>query len=805
MEKTFYPVEVSYTLKNGKPVVQIFGRDETGKQVTLLDDRYTPHFKVLAKDNDIAEKQLMNLHVERERTVGVVSVEKANMTYKGKTVEVLKAFVERPADVPLLRDAAKSIGTVLEADILFSRRYFLDHDIRPLTKHKVECEEVQEKYRTPTYAVKSITHESDSLDTVRILAFDIETYSSTGKLPVAHRDPIIMVALIGDGFRRVITWKDCEHDDLVVVKDEKELIEAVRDAIVEYGPDVLTGYNSDGYDLPFIKERAEKLGAAFDIGTDYTGLRKNRTTDVLITGIANIDLLTYVRKSVRFSLETPVFTLDSVAKELLGDGKIEVDFQEVFRAWENGDKEQLSKFADYNLQDTDLTYRLAELFLPNIMGMAKLIGLPLSHVYSLSYSQLVEWYLLREAFQSNRIAPSRPGENESISRVRERFEGAFVFEPKPGIYKDIIVFDFLSLYPTIISAHNISPETVNVKECKENSEAVPELSEEYWVCKEPRGFISEMIENIIRTRLKVKEEIKKDPDNKMLQARQLALKLVANATYGYLGFVGARWYSVEAARIITAFGRHHIHDVIEKSKEAGFEVLYSDTDSIFLGLGSKKREEAEKFVDVINESLPGLMELEFDGYYSSGIFVAAKGGGGAKKRYALLTEKGELKIKGFETVRRNASKIARSTQKEVLRILLKEHDAEKATAYVKKIVTELKNHTLPAEELVIQTQLQRDPSQYEAIGPHVAAAKRMQEQGKEVYPGMIVQYIVTAGKGRIRDRVKLPDEVANHVYDSEYYINNQVLPAVESLFDTMHVSIVEEVEDKKQSTLGSFL
>jgi len=165
----------------------------------------------------------------------------------------------------------------------------------------------------------------------------------------------------------------------------------------------------------------------------------------------------------------------------------------------------------------------------------------------------------------------------------------------------------------------------------------------------------------------------------MLNARQNSLKILANSFYGYLGFSMARWYCLQCSRSITAYGRNYIQQTIKKVNDSGFTTIYSDTDSVFFTLNKKTKQDSFKILESVNSELPGLMELEFEGSYSKGIFVSTKDSSiGAKKKYALMSERGIMKVRGFETVRRNWSPIAKEAQNHVLKILLSDGDSEKA-------------------------------------------------------------------------------------------------------------------------------
>jgi len=290
-----------------------------------------------------------------------------------------------------------------------------------------------------------------------------------------------------------------------------------------------------------------------------------------------------------------------------------------------------------------------------------------------------------------------------------------------------------------------------------------------------------------------------------MEARSQSLKLLANSFYGYLGFSMARWYSIECARSTTAYGRYYIKKVIDDAGKAGFNVLYSDTDSVFVALEGKSKKDAKEFQQKVNLELPGLMELEHEGFYPRGIFVSAKiGKFGAKKKYALLSESGGLKIRGFELVRRNWSPIAKEVQQKVLDIILKEDDLPKAVKFVKKVVEELKENKVDVSKMIIHTQLQKDIDDYDAIGPHVAIAAKMKKKGINVGPGSKIEFVITKKGDKIRDKARLPSEVTQKDYDPDYYINNQVVPAVEKIFEVLGYTKEDLLESKEQNKLNKF-
>jgi DNA polymerase I len=195
-----------------------------------------------------------------------------------------------------------------------------------------------------------------------------------------------------------------------------------------------------------------------------------------------------------------------------------------------------------------------------------------------------------------------------------------------------------------------------------------------------------------------------------------------------------------------------------------------------------------------------------DGYYKRGIFVTKrnKEGGAAKKRYALLDEKNELKIVGFEYVRRDWCNIAKETQREVIDLVLKEGNPTKAAAYIKEVIKKLKEGKVPKKDLAIVTILRRKVDKYDAKEPHVLAAKKAIEKGAEIGVGSVLSYVITKNGKTISDKAELEEFVKEGDYDADYYINNQVLPAVLKIIQELGYSEEDLVHGGKQTGLGAW-
>lgn len=819
MDLHFYPLDFDYKVKDGKVLVYLYGKTDNGQKICVIHP-HQPFFYASiekAETGALAEK-LKNLKVDgSDGPAYALSWEEAEKELLGKKQKFWKIYANYPKAVPLISKELQAIGIeCYEKDILFIHRYLRDTGIIPMTLVKaIGSYGKEDSLRIPAFFAEKVEQESkEVIPKPRILAIDIETYAERKEINPS-KNPILMIGFYGideqgKEFRKVITWRRFEHqlDYLETVQDEVDLLGRCRDLIINYDPDIITGYFSDGFDFPYIKARAEKYKIPFDICLDKSepmvGSRV-RDGECKIKGILHIDVFKFIRNIFGKDLKTDSLSLDAVAEELLGHKKHTVNLDELGHIWDH-EPERLVDFCAYNLHDAHLTVRLCQLLLPDMVEFTKLNGLPVFDIIRMRFSRLVENYIMKRSMEYNVIAPNKPGDIETEQRREESIEGAFVLEPTPGLYKDMVVFDFRSLYPTIITAHNIGPEGFRCS-CCQDKEQVPG-KEEYWFCQKEKKFLPSVLEELVLRRVDlkrlIKEEKAKGLDTKMLEARSYALKILANSFYGYLGFYGARWYCLECAASTTAYARNYIKHTIQKAAEKGLKVIYADTDSCFIFLEDKIIDQALEFMNEINFDLPGHMELDFQGYYPRGIFVALKGSErGAKKKYALMDEKGKIKITGFETVRRNWSMIAKEVQEKVLALVLTDRQ-EEALKYVRDIVKELKEGKIPKAKLIIKTQITRDLQSYASVGPHVAIAQKLQEKGEAVLPGTVVEYIIARGYGIIRERAKLPEDVKAGEYDAEYYLNHQILPAVASILAVFGYKEDELVGDSSQTGLGKF-
>jgi len=487
-----------------------------------------------------------------------------------------------------------------------------------------------------------------------------------------------------------------------------------------------------------------------------------------------------------------VKTLENVA-DFLGVMKTEehtliedVDFPE---HWESPEKRpMLLKFSKEN---TQCVMGIAQAMLDFAMQMSNLVGLPLDHVGTAAIGFRVEWFLIREAYRIGELVPKR------VERPYFPYAGAVVLEPKPGVHENIAVLDFKSMYPNIMITHNVSPDTYASPSEPEPSCGVnvaPEVKHRFR--REPSGFYKEVLSHLIAARDEIRPKLKKlDPKSaeyRVLDARQKAVKVITNASYGYTGWIGARWYVKPVAEATTAWGRHVISSTIQLAKKVGLEVVYGDTDSIFI---EHEPEKVEKVCEEIGETLG--LEIKPDKVYIRILFTEAK------KRYCGLLPDGQLDIVGLEVIRGDWAAVAKNVQEKVLDIVLKDQSPEKAAKFVREYVLDLRAKKVPYRDLIIWKTLTKPIEEYAVRAPHVEAAKTLKKEGWDLSLGDKIGYVIITGLGHLYEKAK-PYMLASYDdVDIEYYVSKQVVPAASRIL-TMFGITEEKLLSSKTPTLFEF-
>jgi DNA polymerase I len=803
-------LDVDYAEEEESPSVRLFIKTKDGAYVAI-DPNFEDYLYVVSDDPRKTLKVISKLEVEDDgNLIRPRKVESVKRKLLGDRIDAIKVSFHRPKEMSKLRHAMRElpgVKDIYEFDIPTSRRYLIDSGLIPMEGIEVSGR-LEDRNGVKTIILdsppkKAATPEID----LSIMSFDIEVYNPVG-VTRPDKDPISMVSVADNrGLRKVITWKDlgAKLDYVEVVESEREMLKRFVELVKERDVDILLSYNADLFDLPYMRERARQLGVRLELGRDGSEvlIRKRRfSAAAKVRGRLHIDAFAMVDFLATIgNIRLLHYTLGDVYKYLVGKEKVDLEFTEMIKGWEDGG-EAGRRLLEYSMSDADATLEIGLEMLPLFLGLTRIVGQTLFDVQRMTPGQLVEWLLIAEAHRIGELVPARPVGEEYEERSEETYIGAYVMEPMKGLHENLVVFDFRSLYPSIIVSHNIDPSTFNCDCCGPGeATTVPELG--YRFCKKKNGFIPATLEQLIEARAKVKAELKRHRrgtlESRLLDAKQTAFKIVANSFYGMMGYPRARWYCKECAESVTSFGRHYIRRTIEMAKDFGFEVIYGDTDSLHCKLNGKSRDEAMAFMKKVNESLPGIMELELEGFYPRAIFIT-------KKRYAMVDDEGRMVVKGLEFVRRDWAAIAKRTQKSVLEAILRDGSPEKAAEVVRETTRNIFEGLVNIDDLVIYTQLKMPIESYKAIGPHVMAAKRLRKLGREVEPGMMIAYIEAKGPGSISERAIPVEEFKGREYDPDYYIGNQVLPAVMRIMEVLGYSEEDlKFEKRRQVGLDKFI
>ncbi len=792
-------LDVDYLNKGDESLIRLTIKETGGRSYEVFDHSFRPYF-YLVPSKEIDEEILGSAStIDNGRTIKPIEIKRAPIELLGKKVDAYKIFVSSASYVPKLSAAMGQYGICYENDIPFAKRYSIDKDIVPLTEYDISVVEKDAALSFLSFEKigkdNALQKETD-ID-LNIMCFDIEVYNPLG-VPRPEKDPVIMISYLytnGKEMKKgVITFKKIALPFVEVVKDEKAMINAFVEKVRELDIDVIVGYNSANFDVKYLLNRAAAIKIRFNLSR-FEGDTKIEShglvEKVKIGGRSHVDMYTVVKfisivGASESILKLNSKTLKNVYEAITGDKKFAVEKMDIFRLWD-GSAEELETLATYNLADAEALFKVYQTFIPIMIELSRVTYNVLSDVCVSTTGQLVEFMLMHNSVESNEIIPNKPLESEMKERLYNPIEGAYVKTPEPGIYDNLVMFDFRGLYPSIIISYNIDPSAV-CTDCTDYYEAPDGTHFD----KKRKCIIPKILREMTELRVEVKKAYKKNPDNIFLGAKQLALKIVSNSVYGYMGYARSRWYSRACAGSVTAFGRQYIKDSIDRAEKFGLKVIYGDTDSVVAIMGDKSKGDVLKFLKEFNSQLPESMELELEDFYTRGVFVGKKvekGTAGAKKKYALISESGRIKIRGFELVRRDWSKIARDTQKAVLETILNEGDAQKAVDIVKDAVKRLKDGSVPLSELVINTQLRKSIEGYDLKSPELGAARKAVKSGlkkREDVEGAVISYIITKHGSSISDKAEL-EEFAKD-YDSDYYINNQVLPATMRILKELNFS-----------------
>ena len=843
MEFLFQLLDVDYITIGNKTVVRLFGKCDDGKTACIFVNDYEPYFYIQPLDS----KEDLLKFLDEKFKPQVTRVEEVERylphCYMKDKKKIIKVTTNDPRNVPLMRDEIWKEGLakkIFEADIIFKYRFMADRDLHGTRWYKVKGNPINTSTVKTNRKVDLVSMEpSDERPTnFKTMAFDIEIATEEG-LPESNKDPIIMISLAfsptfdGKESMVLVAKPTSQAPGVKTFTNEEEMLQEFLKTIERYDPDIMVGYNSNNFDIPYIIDRLRENNIDQVLGrSNKPSYYRNiaGTTKSFIPGRILVDDYVMIKEmQVKTQLADKGFpklkrySLDAVSKALLNESKTDVSHKEIPKLWAGTD-EDVIRLVEYARQDSILALRLLlkKNLLDKFFELSKVSGLLMQDTLDGGEATRVENMLLKEFNKRGFVLSLKPSVNEMKKRMEERdtlgFKGALVLEPETGLHtKPIVYLDFKSMYPTIFISFNVCPTTLITAESNYSGDKIETPIGSNFVSKETRvGVIPEIVQYLVDERDRLRKEAKETPDEtikKILESKQIAVKYMTNSFYGYTGYTRAKTYDLRVATAITACGRMLIERTNNTvAKHSNMKVVYGDTDSVMVKIDAETPKEAFKIgkelENEINKELEGLVTIKIENVFSTLLILS-------KKRYAgtSIEPKGdgwEEKdvMKGIETVRRDWCDLTGTTLRTVLDIILKDQDSKKALAYVKDVISDLSKGKVPIEKLVITKSISKTLKQYKGVMPHVEVMKKMQKRDMATAPvvGDRVQYVITAGTQLTSLRAEDPAWVKSHnmKIDSRYYIENQLVPPLERVFDAIGITKAEIINAGRLMSIMSF-
>jgi DNA polymerase-2 len=770
----------------GRTELNLLGRLDTGETFAIVERRTAPFFYVRADDE--------------ERARALASTAKAGAFVHPSDrramdgAALLRIECTTTAGAQALRDALHTAGVrTYEADVKLSTQYLMDRHVhggvqiagawRPGRRvaRVYENPDVTPALVEPRLSVLSLDIETDArANTVYAvgLAFqDAGSSESTGE-----------VFLYGQGPAGVKCYPS-----------EEVMLAAVRARILELDPDILTGWNFVDFDFRVLARRFAALGIPFDIGRsdltasfldreDSDGVTRWRRSRAIVPGRQVLDGMWLVRLA-GMGLED--YRLETVSRILLGRGKrIEERSGETrTAAVERLYREDPESLCAYCLEDTRLVLEILrhEGLLDLAVSKSLLIGTALEQTW-MSVASFE--FLYMEHLHGRGIAAPTLGIDQD---VLDRAPGGGIITPRAGLFRSVLAFDFKSLYPSIIRTFNIDPLTrlTGQRAAAEGAIVAPNGTK---FSREP-GILPEILDRFFESRAQARSRGDRNA--------VYAYKIVMNSFYGVLGTPGCRFAASALAGAITTFGQHILYWARDVVAGAGYEVLYGDTDSLFVHSGAGDDVAAltgngGELAALVNGKLaeyvrntwgvPSRMELEFEGIYSRFFLPPMRTGAeepdeegesrGRAKGYAgLAVSTGPdgsvvetLEVKGMEAIRHDWTPLAQELQREILVLAFHDTPAEEIGERVRNLLRDLRAGRRD-DLLAYRKSLRKPVEAYtKSSPPHARAAALLPPEERT---GLIRYVWTTEGPQ--------PESRRTATLDYEHYVQKQVRPIVESL------------------------
>jgi len=708
----------SYRAVEDGVVVELYGRTRSGEPIVARYYGFRPYFVLTEPTEEVTTRLAADPQVK--------GTEATTMWIGGGDHRALRVTVTNPWTVPEYRERYRRPGdetSVLACDIPFVHRFLYDKGVGLTLQFEAEDEpeEIRRLYTTPRvvrvdHATTDIRPAEPFRPPLTVLSFDIEN-------AIRARTIFCICGVVAraDGTRGTF-----RH----YAENEAAILEAFIETIRAEDPDVITGYNIGGYDIPLLLERAEAVGVPdLAIGRDRGHPRDLGERLWRLAGRVVADAWWSARRELHPKQES----LQFVAQLLLDDKKRDVDRRRIEEEWA-ADRDRVLEYCEH---DADLALRIAQKLrtVEKAADMATVAHLPLEEGLNGRTSTYIDALLIPRADREHvGVPPTR--------RVRRDapIEGGYVHAIRPGLSTFVVVLDFKSMYPSIIIAKNLCFTTLSPT----GATVAPSGEARFLLASERPGLIPSILRELLADRDRFRELARSGPPElrPYYDGLQNAVKILMNSFYGVLASSFYRFTNKDIGAAITAFARDAITSIIRSLEGEGHEVVYSDTDSVFVRSPVPTLEGARAFGEELSRRFTQAgVTFEFQSVYGA-LFSH-----GVKKRYVGRTiwPREELVVRGYESRRTDAFDFQSDALTQVFELVL-QGGTEAAVARARELVQQVARGDVPTERLVIARSVRAEEEYNEATRenlPFLRVFKQLQAEGYDVIPGMKVAWIVT--------------------------------------------------------------
>jgi len=747
-----------------RTLVYLFGTTEQGEPLAVRTPLLMPYFQVVEPTKDVLETLEKRDDIER--------LESQELWVDGDIKNCTKVTTSHPGNVPRVRDWLRNNGfKPLAADIPFHYRYLYDNDIGGCITVSGEEVEVSGWTCRVVDAFKIDSSETFEAD-FKLFSFDIENS--------IYERTIYCISYClknSEGY----LFEETLHGE------EEDILKRFVKAVSDHDPDIITGYNIDGYDLPLLKERAEVYGLSLKIGRDGSEMEQKFQRFWKVQGRVVADAWWNVKREVRPRQES----LNAVAKELLGREKHDVNPKKMDEEWASDPK----KVMDYCLEDAKLALEILEhiMVIQKYQHIGSVSKLPLDDVINGMTSNMIDSLMIR-------LADSK-GIGVPMTNRRKRtghIEGGYVHSLDPGLYEWICVLDFKSMYPSIIIDRNLCFTTMS-----EDGEIETPHGVKFSSPEQKKGLLPDLLLNLMTNRdsaKKLQAAAQTETEEQYYRRVQEAIKILMNSVYGVFASYFYRFTNLDIGASITAYAREYVKEILKDLEKEGLDVIYGDTDSVFFRSPHTNLEETIDFGQKIAERYSvGAKQLEFEKilqpFFSHGV----------KKRYVgkQIWPKEGMLIRGYETRRTDSFPVQVWALKDVFAKLM-DRDVDDALETARDWVAKVSNGEMEKQHYVISKTVNLKRKYVnEDNQAHLQAYKKFVETGRPFVNGMKISFIVTNAKvSPMEVEPFIPDEECPEP-DYDYYVDRiaKSLSRVTDVFEWDAKALKKGKQEPKQQTL----